>query len=67
MDIEIRVSGMTCAHCVQSVTSELMQISDIEHVAIDLSTGTVAISANGAVDQSEIVAAIAEAGYSVVK
>jgi len=38
------VTGMTCAHCVRSVTEEITAIDGVTDVAVDLPTGAVAAS-----------------------
>lgn len=59
------VSGMTCNHCVSSVSAELNKIPSVENVEIDLETGRVTIQADH-VTHDQIRAAIDEAGYAVV-
>jgi len=59
------VTGMTCGHCVQSVTEEVGQIEGVSQVDVDLPTGTVTVTADGPVDDTAVRAAVAEAGYEV--
>jgi len=62
------VEGMTCAHCVRAVTEELNALDGVEVVDIDLRVGeasVVRVASTGAVGESEIAAAIDEAGYSL--
>ena len=65
----VNVSGMTCGHCVSSVSEELEALSGVEKIDVDLNSGgisTVTITSAGALSRSEIGEAIAEAGYLVV-
>ena len=65
----INVSGMTCGHCVSSVSEELESLAGVEAVDVDLNSGgisTVTITSTGALSTSEIGEAVAEAGYLVV-
>jgi copper chaperone len=65
----VDVSGMTCGHCVSSVSEELEALDGVEKVDVDLNSGgisTVTITSAGALSSSEIGEAIAEAGYMVV-
>ncbi|WP_104090924.1 heavy-metal-associated domain-containing protein [Arthrobacter sp. GMC3] len=65
----INVSGMTCGHCVSSVTEELTGLKGVESVAVDLNAGgisEVTITSTLTLDPAEIGEAIAEAGYLVV-
>lgn len=59
------VSGMTCGHCVASVTQEIEQIPGVSDVAVDLATGAVTVTSASAVDESAVRAAVTEAGYSL--
>ena len=63
---QIKVSGMTCGHCVNSVTEELETISGVTQVNIDLESGNVTIESGTELDADQIEAAIKEAGYEVV-
>jgi copper chaperone len=58
------VTGMTCEHCVNAVTSEVSRIDGVESVAVDLAAGTVTVTGDGYTD-SQIRAAVDEAGYSL--
>jgi copper chaperone len=60
------VSGMTCAHCVTSVTEEITAIDGVTDVAVDLPTGTVAVTSDRPLDPAEVRAAVEEAGYALV-
>jgi copper chaperone len=60
------VSGMTCDHCVQAVTAELLQVPGINAVQIDLASGRVTVTSNGTPDDEAVAAAVDEAGYAVV-
>ena len=64
----VNVSGMTCSHCVRSVTEELTAIPGVTDVAVDLvngGTSTVTITADAPVADDAIAAAIDEAGYTI--
>lgn len=58
------VAGMTCDHCVRSVTEEVTGIPEVEDVSIDLTTGSMTVTGDG-VNDSAISEAVAEAGYSL--
>ena len=63
---KIKVTGMTCGHCTQSVTEELLTISGLNTVNIDLESGEVTIESDVDLVSDEINAAVKEAGYEVV-
>jgi copper chaperone len=58
------VSGMTCEHCVRSVTEEVSEVPGVTAVDVDLATGRVTVSGDAGADA--VRAAVAEAGYEVV-
>ncbi len=65
----VNVSGMTCGHCVSSVSEELEALSGVQDVAVDLNPGgltTVTITSTKELSPAEIGEAVAEAGYLVV-
>ncbi len=57
------VTGMTCGHCVASVTKEVEEIPGIESVDVALETGAVTITSAEPVDRAAVQAAVEEAGY----
>ncbi|WP_285728026.1 heavy-metal-associated domain-containing protein [Psychromicrobium xiongbiense] len=65
----VSISGMTCGHCVDSVTEELSSLAGVESVAIELNPGgvsTATLTSDGPVSPTSIGEAVAEAGYLVV-
>ena len=64
------VTGMTCAHCVASVTEEVSAVAGVESVDVELSVGgesVVTVVSSGPISADEIRDAVAEAGYALVK
>ncbi|EHK81940.1 heavy-metal-associated domain-containing protein [Rhodococcus pyridinivorans] len=59
------VTGMTCQHCVASVTEEVQEIPGVENVEVDLATGAVTITSAESLDDAAVAAAVEEAGYSL--
>ncbi len=59
------VTGMTCQHCVQSVTEEVSELPGVSGVEVDLASGRVTVSSERPVDDAAVRAAVAEAGYEV--
>lgn len=62
----IKVAGMTCQHCVNSVTEEVSGLTGVVSVNIDLASGSVEIESANELVASDLEAAIQEAGYEVV-
>lgn len=68
-NITLKIDGMTCGHCVSSVTEELQGIAGVGNVEIDLvvgGTSTATVAANASVEKTSFEAAVAEAGYQLV-
>lgn len=62
---EFTVTGMTCGHCVQSVTEEVSEVAGVVDVKVVLETG--ALSVTGDADVAAVLAAVAEAGYQATQ
>jgi copper chaperone len=60
---EYTVKGMTCEHCVLSVTEEVSEVPGVENVDVDLGSGRLVV--RGDVTDDAVRAAVAEAGYEV--
>jgi copper chaperone len=61
----VTVTGMTCNHCVSSVTEEISALPGVTSVNVDLATGEVVIGSTTDLDPGAVAEAVAEAGYSV--
>ena len=62
------VSGMTCGHCVDSVTEELQEVDGVRDVAVDLvagGTSTVTVTSDQPLADDAVAAAVTEAGYQL--
>ncbi|WP_027932913.1 heavy-metal-associated domain-containing protein [Amycolatopsis thermoflava] len=59
------VTGMTCHHCVASVTEEVTKIEGVQDVKVDLPTGSVTVVSAAELSDDAIRAAIDEAGYEL--
>ena len=63
------VAGMTCGHCVSSVTEELSELDGVNAVEVELNVGgasRVQVSASAPLDVEKVRAAVSEAGYELV-
>lgn len=59
------VTGMTCGHCVNSVTEEVQAVTGVTGVDVDLQSGRVTVTSDGPVDAGLIRGAVEEAGYEL--
>ena len=59
------VTGMTCGHCVASVTEELQEVDGVQDVAVTLETGEVVVTSAEPLTREAVEAAVTEAGYQL--
>jgi copper chaperone CopZ len=67
---QLLVTGMTCDHCVMSVTEELTEVDGVSDVAVRLVPGgasEVTVTSDASVPAAVLHGAVAEAGYEVVR
>lgn len=59
------VVGMTCEHCVASVTEEVSALPGVTAVSVDLASGALSVDSDEPVPGDAVRAAVEEAGYSL--
>jgi copper ion binding protein len=62
----LKVKGMSCQHCVMSITKALNQLDGVKNVNVDLQKGEVRFENTKGVASSQIEKAITDAGYEVI-
>ena len=62
---EWQVQGMTCGHCVASVTEELAELDGVDAVDVELETGRVTITSARELSRADVESAVTEAGYAL--
>ncbi|GEK19887.1 heavy-metal-associated domain-containing protein [Cellulomonas xylanilytica] len=63
------VTGMTCGHCVATVTEEVRKVTGVKDVTVELVNGgesKVTVASDGEVDVNDVRAAVDEAGYVLI-
>ena len=63
------VEGMTCSHCVASVTEEVSALDGVESVSVDLKVGgasRIMVVSHRPVPVDQVRDAVTEAGYTLV-
>lgn len=58
------VTGMTCEHCVASVTEEVSEVPGVQSVDVELVSGRLTVVGDQVADDA-VRAAVEEAGYQV--
>jgi copper chaperone CopZ len=61
--IQLKVSGMTCGHCVQTVRSALTVVEGVQDVDVSLPDGRATVRADDGLEPSTLVSAVEQAGY----
>ena len=59
------VTGMTCGHCVASVTEEVQEIPGVRAVDVVLETGALTVTSTTDLDDAAVRQAVEEAGYQL--
>jgi copper chaperone len=59
------VTGMTCRHCVASVTEEISEIDGVEAVEVELEDGRVTVTSAVPLERESVEQAVTEAGYAL--
>ena len=64
----LKVEGMTCQHCIQTVTETVGKMTGVEKVGVSLGQKEVTIDFDELQTQTEEISAqIIEAGFEVIK
>ena len=59
------VTGMTCGHCVASVTEEVQEIPGVTAVDVVLESGAVTVTSEQPIADDSVREAVEEAGYQL--
>ena len=68
METVVQVSGMTCNHCVNTVTTKTKEIPGVTEVSVELVNGgksTVTVTHGSEDILGELAGAIADSGYTL--
>jgi copper chaperone CopZ len=65
-DLKLRVDGMDCGGCEESISRAVSRIQGVEAVTADHQTGMVQVAFSGQADEQGVRTAIEDAGYEVV-
>jgi copper chaperone len=64
MTTTVKITGMTCGHCVAAVKSALQAVPGIK--SFDVKIGEATVESEGTLDSAVVKHAIEEEGYEVV-
>lgn len=60
------IAGMTCGHCVESVTKAMQDLPGVTKVEVDLASGQVELTSDTPPESTAVRAAIEEVGFELV-
>jgi copper chaperone CopZ len=63
---KVKIQGMTCQHCVMSVSKALNSIPGLKNVRVNLVTGEASFENTQNLSPDKIRQAVEDAGYKVV-
>lgn len=61
------VTGMTCGHCEGSVRAAVSAIPGVADIAVSAAAGSLVVTSDATIDDTAVLAAVDEAGYSAVR
>ena len=62
MQTELKITGMSCGHCVKAVETALKAVPGVEGVQVSLEQGKATVQ--GQANREQMVAAVVEEGYA---
>ena len=63
MNRKLKISGMTCGHCVSHVKSALEGMEGVSEADVSLENHEAELTLSGEVIDADLIAAVEEAGY----
>lgn len=64
--VELKVFGMSCRHCVDTVHSTLTEVEGVANVAVSLTDGHASVHAHDSTNEEGLVQAVEQAGYRAI-
>lgn len=65
MESTVKIKGMSCQHCVMSVTKTLNSLTGVSDVKVDLGKGEASFSHDSSLDINELRNRIEKAGFEI--
>jgi copper chaperone len=63
--LNLKITGMTCGHCVKAVTQALEQVGGVNDAQVDLEAGRAVVDYDeGRTDARQLVGAVMDEGYT---
>jgi copper chaperone CopZ len=61
------IQGMTCGHCIASVSDALRMLPGVDDVDVDLDRGTATVTSESSLDSDAVRSAVEQAGYELLR
>jgi copper chaperone len=62
---EIKVKGMSCAHCVSAMTKAMASLPGVSHVQVDLASGRVTYDSAAPIPAKDLARVVKAAGFEM--
>ena len=67
VNIDLKISGMTCQNCVRHVKEVISEVSGVTSVDVSLENVSAKVSSDSDLDRGALKIAVQEAGYVIVE
>ena len=67
VNIDLKISGMTCQNCVRHVKEAISEVSGVTSVDVSLENASAKVSSDSDLDRGALKTAVQEAGYAIVE
>jgi copper ion binding protein len=66
VNIDLKISGMTCQNCVRHVKEAISEVSGVKSVEVSLENASAKVSSDIDLDRGALKNAVQEAGYAIL-
>ena len=66
VNIDLKISGMTCQNCVRHVKEAISEVSGVKSVDVSLENASAKVSSDSDLDRGALKNAVQEAGYAIL-
>jgi Cu+-exporting ATPase len=66
VNIDLKISGMTCQNCVRHVKEAISEVSGVKSVEVSLENASARVSSDIDLDRGALKNAVQEAGYAIL-
>ena len=64
---EIKVKGMSCAHCAAAMTKALASLPGVSHIQVDLAGGRVSYECGAPISREDLNRVVKAAGFELAE